>query len=69
MNGKRAKRIRQLVRHLQTKDSVQQLAWTVYAPANPYNTTVTLNPHCGKAICRTLKRTTGAGHLPGKAHA
>lgn len=69
MNSKKAKRLRQLVRHLQDKGAVEAKDWTQYAdeptmslnqnnPNNPINMAVKrkLDPECGKSIYKMMKK-------------
>jgi hypothetical protein len=62
MNSKKAKRIRQLVRHLQEKDTIQNVDWdmTVTKSALEGNSLFkgqrTLHPQAGKAVYKQMKK-------------
>lgn len=70
MNSKKAKRLRQLVRHLQDKSAVESTEWigvndddvfknvTVNGSATiAMTTTRKLKPECGRSIYQMMKRT------------
>lgn len=76
MNSKKAKRLRQLVKHLQTKGVIEDKDWAVYGsqqhkssdsdPENPkwiVQQTRMLDPACGKAIYKQMKT---RSHISGK---
>jgi len=70
MNSKKAKRIRQLVRHLQDKGIVGKDGWTVYKDQPIVRNLVIddtstpteigfqrrLNPDCGRAVYNAMKK-------------
>jgi hypothetical protein len=64
MNSKKAKRLRQLVEHLQTKGAIGTSEWAVFGSMKLAPKTSMLDPACGKAIYKQMKKR-GAHH--GKA--
>jgi hypothetical protein len=60
MNSKKAKRIRQLVKHLQDKGAIQSQDWIGYVPQdngqNLKPPTVRLDRDCGRAVYQLMKK-------------
>ena len=56
MNAKKAKALRRLVEHLQTKGVIESGPWQDMITDGPSTSPAKLNPNCGKSIYRAMKK-------------